>query len=292
MRVAVWKTPHEIATNVAKAVQEGLPSDSQFALGYNPDIIREYDAHIAYGILRGIADVFRDCNKLGKPWLHLDRGYFHPGHFLGYYRVSLRGTQQTGGWPEPDYERLERLKLDIKPWRGFDHSKPVLVCPPTDAVKQFFGTEFTGWLKDIPIAPCPNAVLRQKGDPTPINFTDYNYVLTFNSSVGWQALQAGIPCISDPTHSIVGTWFADAKLTETLSERQEAERMNLFATMAALQLTLEEIRAGRLWELLQNLLTFSSAETVGNPSAPASLNTQSASAPTLQSRFTTLGTGS
>jgi len=300
MRVCVWKTGHEIADTVA---QEIMRSQSGAAHSYR-DLrhtecvdVRDHDTHIAYGILRGTADVFRECERLGKPYIHLDRGYFHPGHYDGYYRVSLRGTQQTGHWLEPDYERLAKLALDIKPWRGFDHSKPVLVCPPTREVSDFFypgehGERYT-WEKHNfewhiqERHKGPGYVWRPKGTATPINFDDYSHVLTFNSSVGWQALAAGIPCVSDPKHSIVGAWF-NHFTTDDLAEAQYSERERLFATMAKLQMTLSEIRDGKLWALIQELLSRSKSSLASmnaNPTAPTSPPTASSAAPSIQSQF-------
>jgi hypothetical protein len=229
--VKVLRTGHPIADTVANALR-GCP---------------DFDGVIGYGILRG-----NDAElKKAKHYFELDRGYFKPSHYDGYYRISHRGTQQTVNWLQPDYERLNALNLPIRPWRGLDPSKPVLVCPPTDDVAAFFG------IKPWPTPFDRGYVIRKKGDPSSINFQDYNYVLTFNSSVGWQALMAGIPCVSDATHSIVGSYFNNLALDE-LSEAQYVEREKLFATMAAHQFTLSEIEQGKAWGLIQHYL-FSSA---------------------------------
>lgn len=249
MRIAIWRSGHEIADTVADAIKEGIPD----AQTYRTSLYGVFPAaktHIGYGILRGMAEVFRLADK--TPYFNIDRGYFHPSHYSGYYRISLRGTQHTGpiqDWMLDD-TRLQALALDIKPWRGFDATKPVLVCPPTDAVCSFFG--FKWW---NPEKPDDNRsfIVRQKGDTLPINFSDYNYVLTFNSSLGWQALQAGIPCVSDPTHSMVGRWFHNISLDD-LADAQYADRHKLFAAMANLQLSLQEMRDGMLWPLMSKLL--------------------------------------
>lgn len=218
----ILRTGHPIADTIADSI---------------PDM--PLDADIGYGILRGNAEVFK-----GSPcWFNIDRGYFHPGHFDGYYRVSLRGTQQTRFWPEPDYDRMRALRIDTKPWRGFDHSKPVLVVPPTKHVMQFFGLHH--WKH-------PYGVISTKGHAMDINFQDYSYIYTFNSSLGWQALMAGIPCISDTTHSIVGSYFNNLSLDQ-LAEAQYVDRERLFAIMSGLQLTLKEMREGKLWTLVEML---------------------------------------
>lgn len=284
MKIAVWKTGHEIADMVADAVAEGSWRAGQSAGLYNTidkdihtPIIRHEDISLAYGILRGTAEIFKECARLDKPWFNIDRGYFSPSHYDGYYRLSLRGTQQTTGLDKlaPDYDRLRALGVEMKPWRGFDPSKPVLVCPPTEHVQQFFRLDpavywdmkwhGSAWKDTL----CNGWVLRNKGDTKPLNLNDYSYVLTFNSSVGWQALAAGIPCVSDPEHSIVGAWFKDTKLIDDLSKAQETEREKLFGVMANLQLTLDEMRSGRIWQLV-NLLMSTSVTIPEKPSLPKS----------------------
>lgn len=257
----VLRTGHIIADTVAAALELGF-------LGTIPH--KFLSGTIGYGILRGNAKIFRECESKGEPYFNVDRGYFKPNHYDGFYRVSLNGTQQTIGLDklEPDYDRLEALNLDIKEWRGFDWEKPVLVCAPTENVQNFFNINtsypelwrqqaVTGeWLNGTTFHrfnSLKKVTVRIKGDSAPINFADYNYVKTFNSSVGWQALQAGIPCVSDTPHSIVGKWFENISL-ENLSEAQYVDRNKLFAVMADLQLSLEEIRAGKICNLVEKLL--------------------------------------
>ncbi len=253
MKYIIWKTWHEIADTVAKAFN-GPTFDTQ---QISEAAIHGADCHIGYGILRGSCDVFKAAENAGVPWFNIDRGYFKPAHYDGYYRISMRGTQQTGFWPKPDYKRLAKLELPIKEWRGFDYSKPVLVCPPTEHVQHFFKAAFI-YPKDC--------IIRLKGDPNPINFQDYNYVLTFNSSVGWQALQHGIPCVSDPRYSMVGSWFNNISLDD-LAEKQYLGRNDLFATMAGMQFTLSEIEQGQAWGLIQNLISLS--DTIAEKPLPA-----------------------
>lgn len=255
MRISVWKTGHHIADTVADALMEGFDAEC-FDTRFDRDSNIRWDnaTQIAYGILRDTNIIFNRAES----WLNVDRGYFHPRHFNGYYRISHRGTQQTDlSKVKPDYDRLEQLKLELKPWRGFDHSKPVLVIPPSEHVCRFFDLRHPTngkyeWTAYNRFHKKPYPIIRYKSDPTPINFDDYNYVLTFNSSVGWQAIQAGIPCVSDTTRSIVGSYYHNISLDE-LSEKQYETRQELFAIMSGLQFTLSEIRAGLAWKLVKSL---------------------------------------
>lgn len=254
--IAVYSTGHVIADTVGTAMAAGMDchhieSSSPFPFA---------DVHIGYGILRKTGEVFKECQKTGAPWFEVDRGYWKPGHYDGYYRISLRGTQHTGAvqdWMLDD-TRWRALGVEVKPWRGFDWRKSILICPPTDYFNQFFYCRYwllreEALLKIAAVDHKISYVIREKGNPNPINFSDYNYVLTFNSSVGWQALAAGIPCVSDPVHSLVGSHFKNFSL-DILADAQQHERHKLFAAMSNLQLTLDEMKQGMLWPLMKRLL--------------------------------------
>lgn len=246
MRICVWRTGHAIADTVATALSRSLNVPIYHA---NEVLdLPDADVHIGYGILRGMASVYKRAERDGKPYFIVDRGYWKPGHYDGYYRVSLRGTQQTSGCPVPDWERWKALGLKVEP--QFKREGYTLVCPPTDYVETFLRPGMDNWLN------CDgynkNGIIRHKGCPRSldIDLAGASRVITFNSSVGWEALRRGIPVESDPVHSIVGAWQA----------KNGADKRNeLFATMAALQLTLDEMRGGHLLPLLQKLLDLSPA---------------------------------
>lgn len=243
MKVCVWRSGHEIADTVANALNDGLRSHGlELDLDTDEVVPPEIDVHIGYGILRGTDHVWRECERLGKPYFIVDRGYWKPGHYDGYYRVSLRGTQQTSGWPEPDWERWEKLGLTVEKTlieRGSSGGHDLCI-PPTDYVNSFFN--LGPWLDRQPITR-----VRFKGSENPldVDLACCGRVITFNSSVGWEALRRGIPVESDPVHSIVGAWQAK----HGIGKREE-----LFATMAGLQLTLDEMRVGKLMPLMEKLL--------------------------------------
>jgi len=253
MKICVWKTGHEIADTIARVAHESLPGS---ILKQTSDVseraIDEAEIHICYGILRGADQVFRLAEKAGKPWFNIDKGYWKPGHYEGYYRVSLRGTQQTFGFDrlEPDYDRWDETDQII--WERaptfYRHIK--LVCPPTDYVRDFYYQD--RW-EIFNAGNTPDYFYRTKLCNRLLN-DDLNRskeVITFNSSVGWEALRQGIPVTSDPTHSIVGAY---QKLIDKPLHLDFNERRKLFAIMASLQLTLSEMRSGQLWPLLQKLL--------------------------------------
>lgn len=257
MRIAVWRTSHEIADTVASSITHGLDeSGIEYITAptslLNDSVIEAHDLHIGYGILRGMDKVFDACGAAGKPWIHLDKGYWKPGHYDGYYRISLRGTQQTFGLDKltPDYERLEKLGISILPPKKT--GGVTLVCPPTEPVYSFFNEDRFKWSNAGLRWMDETYRVREKWATSPIDWDECRKIITFNSSVGWEALRQGIPVISDPQHSIVGAY---QKLVDGPLYLDIEARRRLFALMASLQLTLEEIRSGLLWPLIQQLLS-------------------------------------
>lgn len=248
MKIAVWRTGHEIADTIAEAVYEGLKECGVSVVVAEGGTEAIGDMAIGYGILRNMDKVFRSYQEAKKPWFNIDRGYWKPGHYDGYYRVSLRGTQQTTGLDKlkPDYERWDALGLEILP--VVEKRCGNLVCPPTPKVDKFF--KVSPWF----IESDNTDLWRFKDCERPLqkDLDNVAKVITFNSSVGWEALRQGIPVISDPTHSIVGAY--QKMLDKDLSKDSKCRR-DLFALMAGLQLRLDEIKSGALWPLLQTLLT-------------------------------------
>ncbi len=281
MKIAVWSTGHSIADTVARAVEQCFRTEkigsglirsfgkslADCATLYNTvetlgedfsGNLPEADIHIGYGILRGMADVFRKADESGKPWFNIDRGYWGANHFDGHYRISLRGTQQTKliGL-EPDYKRFDKLDIQLSNAKLGD---TVIICPPTEYVKGFFNDiDDDKWIKraldhikqlgysKYRIRTKENSLHDAESDDFPVCGLNY----TFNCSLGWKWLARGIPCISDPEHSIVGAY---QKTVDIPLHSSYEERRKLFALMASLQMTLEEMREGRLWTLMDQLL--------------------------------------
>jgi hypothetical protein len=263
MNISVYDTGHEIADTIAKSLVMGMEQNI------------EADVAIGYGILRGMAANLRKH----KYWFELDRGYFNPGHYDGYYRISYKGTQARY---DAAYPISKQYECELKPTRPYDKSKPILVCPPTDVVMRFFG------LDDWPCRATSNYVIRHKGNPNPINWDDYSACITFNSSVGWQALINGIPCISDPHHSVVGSYYnplgVDISLDEYVELFNNVPRKPLLDFMSSHQFTLAEISRGDACSLINYYLSnYISAGIQEKPLRQMSVSIPSPNA--LQRRF-------
>lgn len=270
MKIAVWKTGHEIADTVADAFKKHTDTicslqrsnDGDIASlndALNKCITSQYDCNIGYGILRGMRDLFYYCDSQNRDWFNVDRGYFNPGHFNGYYRVSYKGTQAK--W----HDDIPQQDIDFKleDWSDSPYKYKILIIPPTQHVIDFFGLpKENDWIMEAAYKIYDNGYrgdmsVRRKDDNREIDWLTTKGVITFNSSIGWQALQRGIPVYSDPQHSIVGSYYA-AKLKNPIDflsdEYKQVDREPLFRAMRAHQFTLQEISNGKLWPLINHYL--------------------------------------
>lgn len=252
MKIAVWETGHAIADTVAQALVGGLNADLLHTDVLSDNAIKAYDAHVAYGILRGCDQVFRKCEEYAKPWFNVDRGYFNPGHYNGYYRISFKGTQQTAGFDRP----CNSSAMVVMPWRGVDKQKQVLICPPTEHVKSFFkdidgDTWLTCAILWLEAHGFDNYKVRTKDmsmKSASDDLAESGLVYTFNCSLGWKALALGIPCISDPDNSTVGSW----QNYHGVDFACEPNRIGLFNFMSGHQFTLKQIANGHAWGIIRH----------------------------------------
>jgi len=254
MKIAVWKTGHQIADTVADALVDGVRNcKSQHIECYNNlAAMGDYawpEAYIGYGILRH--NTFEIATRYNKPYFEIDRGYFNPGHFDGYYRISYKGTQAK--WHD-DIPQSD-ICPELEPWRKPPEKGYVLIVPPTDAVIDFFGINYSQWLTEASKS-CGyyGSSIRYKDEQRPIEWDKLAGVVTFNSSIGWQALQKGIPCISNSEHSLVGSYYNQNLVDYNFESVKSIPREPLFKSMLAHQFTLNEMRAGKAWTLINHYL--------------------------------------
>jgi len=237
----IYRTGHEIADTVADALAEGFNG------------FPECDAAIGYGILRGMDKAL----ARHKHWFLVDRGYFDPAHYSGYYRISYKGTQAR-------YSEYSLVTSEYsKPLQNIRTTGDyVLICPPTEAVCGYFGVIYSEWCKSATHEAEANGfkwVMREKGNPIPLAdmLAKARAVITFNSSVGWQALQRGIPCLSDVQNSVVGSYYGVNSLADVITLHDTLPREPLFNFMRSHQFTLEEIRQGKAWCIIKYYLSTS-----------------------------------
>lgn len=178
------KTGHAIADTVSDLIGD-LPDG-------------EYNA--AYGILR------HSHFGLERRYFCFDKGYWGAGHYEGTYRLAPNGTQARYSPDGPS----ERHGQTLEPWRNQEGY--TLICPPTPHVCEFFGIDYTSWLMNT-IRQHENVKIRNKGGDEPVNWSQVSKLVTFNSTIGFEALRRGIEVISNPDHSTIGSYCASINKT-------------------------------------------------------------------------------
>lgn len=256
MRIAVWATGHSIADTVAKSLADGLSAPIFDANSISKQTIKEYDAHIGYGILRGMDCVFRACDEAGKDWFNVDNGYLGSGHFDGYYRVSHMSTQELYRDIDHDRTRLGVFNPLFLQWR--EPVARVLICPPTPAVRIFFGVKHDWQESAVNDAMAymkanniyrPRIEIRNKGDDGDIDYNQYGLIYVYNSSVAWKALQHGVAARTNTDNCVLNYWH------NRENDYRKLNRADLFSFMANNQWTLKEIRQGLLRPIIKGCIT-------------------------------------
>jgi hypothetical protein len=197
MKIALFETSHPISQTVCRTVADTCGFDLYSYDKHAPNLTR-YDAVMGYGILRGMKELYASHPH----WFEIDKGLWDANHYDGQYRFSYRGTQPIYGASSPPQADHGQI---LQPWRDTGYT---LICPPTDHVCEFFGID--GWTIFALANEYAECVLRHKGDDKPIEWDKIGKLVTFNSSLGFEALKRGIPVISDPTHSTIGSFQKNA----------------------------------------------------------------------------------
>lgn len=104
--------------------------------------------NVIMGILRGSETLLKKCINENKDFLYIDHAYFNRGHnngYKSYYRTCLNNLTCNFIDEHADDKRLKMFNVKQKPWNT--KGSQILICPPTDAIVNFYGNE--NWLDDI-----------------------------------------------------------------------------------------------------------------------------------------------
>jgi hypothetical protein len=224
-----------------------------------------------YGRGRGTLTIPRQAEASGFDWYMVDNGYLgrpknagvapeDPARFDGYYKISKNGFQCTGR-EEPDYKRLEallrRTRHKIPQWRESRKDSHILICPPIVEYEKVHWFDVNYWLSYVrnelrEMTHRKKKIRYKPGDKRPgadprhslpdHDLTNCHAVITHDSNIVVDAALRGVPSFvtGDSPARVFGN--TDLRLIETPNLDYDLERW--FATLAANQWTLEEIRAG------------------------------------------------
>lgn len=243
----IWHTGHQINEEVTHTFYKGSLKLSSTYEGYHYKHAEFYNGKptpsISYGILRGTGEIFRDCMNSGIEWWEIDRGYFKPDHFKGYYRISMNGLRAKYN-PDLDLpsDRMDALRLEVDPWRK---GKQILLCPPSEYICSWGEIDVDEWIKQISISVAKYTdrpvKVRLKSSMTPLeeDLKESHFVIGYNSNVIVNGLLMGVPGFN--TTEDIGIIFEDIEKPINL------DREKYFKFLSYSQFTLEEFESGRAW---------------------------------------------
>lgn len=207
-----------------------------------------------YGTV-GIERIFREARSAGD-WYYMDNSYFDAAR-QKQFRISRNALQRSSA--RPDYDRLDRLGLEIAPWRrGGRH---VLVVEQSDYfMRELCGRSLEQWragvlarlaeFTDRPIKIRP--WLRDKAKASSslaADLADAFALVTHASAAANEALLAGVPVFV--TGQSVALAMGLSQLEQIETPRRPDGRREWAAQLAASQWTEEEMRNGIAWRSLQ-----------------------------------------
>lgn len=200
-----------------------------------------------WGLLRGSPELIDQSLRRQQPWVYIDHGYFHRGHYDGHYRLTLCDFQQRELTDRPA-DRFEKLGVRLKPWR---RGTKILVCPPSDHVAKLFGLE--GWehktlriLKQHTDRPIK---VRRKGDARTFlaDAAEAHALVTTNSIAAVEAAVFGVPVFVDESSAAKPIGLTDLSQIETPIY---PDRDPWAHSLAYGQFTRDEMKTGLAWSVL------------------------------------------
>jgi len=203
---------------------------------------------IMWGLLRGIPELINASIKRHQPWIYLDHGYFHRGHYHGHYRSTWCDFQLRKIVERPA-DRWEALGIKLSPWRK---GRNVVICPPSDLVLRMMGIPF--WAKDtvkeLKEKTDRPLVIQTKGNPFDEALIDAHCVVTVSSIAAVEAVSKGVPAFVSQLSAASPVARTDLEVEAPSYPDREA----WVRSLAYGQFTKEEWASGMAWEVMKENL--------------------------------------
>lgn len=240
----VYVTDHPHSRIVCKAFADGCGARMVSA-----DRLLDGPAAV-YGILRGCGEIIERCQWVGRDFYHIDHGYIGRGHYDGYYRITKNGLQcEIKDNSDFSKDRWEKLGVPIRPWRRT--GRKVLVAPISGAVGSFLGIDPFRWsdavVQEIRLHTDRPVEIKQKHEGSIEGaLEDCWCLVTHASNSAVDALLLGVPAVVLGRSAVrVLSWNF-----ENIEKPFWFDREPLFWALANNQWTLDEMRSGLAWSML------------------------------------------
>lgn len=226
-----------------------------FARGCGGKIVREYTPGAWAGFGSPITwDSLKRAQAAGDDWYYGDHAYFGRGIF---YRATKNAYQHSGEPCAADLARgktcLHRLGISVRPWNR--RGKNIIICPQTEGFFERHGYPRGTWLSGVlnaleGVTDRP-VLIHQKRDIKPLasSLKDAWCVIVHTSNAALDALMAGVPVIC--TGVCPAGTLGLSEVAQVENPVYPSGRLEMAATLAANQWTLEEIAQGQCWKVIR-----------------------------------------
>lgn len=206
-----------------------------------------------YGLM-SLEELFKRARTDGRDWYYGDNAFFDVARHR-FFRFSKNCFQSIASGASADHARLQTLGLKIEPWRR--SGKNILIIEQSEHFMKSVGRPI-GWAQQM------HHDVRMFSDrPVVLRFWDRNKarasqslraelqdawaLVTYSSAAANEALLAGVPvCVSDDS---VALPFS-TELSKIESPSMLDGREDWAARLAASQWTIDEIKSGNAWRML------------------------------------------
>lgn len=232
-----------------------------FCAGAGGEVARDIPARLPagipafYGVTPATAHLWRQARAEGRDWFYIDNAYFDRVRGT-YFRVTKNRLQHSGlGYS--DGERFAGLGVAIAPWRA--DGRHVLICPQSEEFMRvcagYAGHWLTDTLAELRIYARDLRVRPWQRDKTKWYETlgeDLKgcwALVTYSSASAITAMLAGVPAICT-AEDCISRAVTGGELSAILDPWQPAARAAWAAVVADNQWTLDEMRSGLTWAML------------------------------------------
>ncbi len=267
MNVVGYATPGKAkAREILAAFCAG--AGGQVVDGGVPRLVDGPVAAAFYGVTPATRHLWLQARTEGRPWFYIDNAYFDRCRG-NYFRVTRDALQHHGARVHSNGTRLAYLidhgLVEVMPWRrGGDH---ICIAPQSDEFMLVCAEYPKGrrWVDDIQTellaaTSRPLVVLPWTRDKAewyrrlPAALAEAHALVTYSSASAISALLAGVPAFVTADDCIARPMSPDGVGTiET--PRRAGDRTPWLQVVADNQWTLEEMRAGLCWRMLQDVET-------------------------------------
>ena len=243
----------EKTERIMRALAAGIP-DAKVITGEPPD---DGQPFAVWGHVFPAHKIVPAALKSGRPFWYVDNGFIQPakGRSDGYYRLSYRGFDPVllEGPPEP--RRLARNAV-MRPWRGT--GRDVVIAYPGATYGALAGLSMPEWIAGIrgrveAVTKRP-IIIRQKppigtvGKPIESVLANAWALVTHSSNVAVDAVMLGVPVFVEPSNPAAPVGNLDLA---DIERPRRPERERWFASLLAQQYSLDEMRSGFAWRMMQ-----------------------------------------